>query len=117
MTPGPPGATSIVLTVAGTALAAGAAVTVTLHGCTMGVARAASDSETVQTTADPTASSPAVSCGAIGGAVWNVTFSIAAEDRVANKSAVKATFTFTPSAGGAGASAVTLNYPSGFFAT
>jgi len=65
----------------------------------------------------PIASSPAVSCGAIGGAVSNVTFSIAAEDRVAKKSAVKATFTFTPSAGGAGASAVTLNYPSGFFAT
>jgi hypothetical protein len=58
-----------VLTVAGTALAAGIAVTVTLEGCTMGVARAATDSVTVQTTTDPTSSSPAVSCGRVGGQV------------------------------------------------
>jgi hypothetical protein len=50
-------------------LDAGTAVTVTLEGCTLGVARAATDSMTVQTTADPTVSSPAVSCGRVGGQV------------------------------------------------
>ena len=85
-------------------------------GCTIGAARAATDSVTVQTSADPTASSPAQSCGVIGGAVTSVAFSIASGDRVAGKAGVEATFTFTPSAGGAGPSLVTLNYPSGFFA-
>jgi hypothetical protein len=117
MTPGMPGETSIVLDVSGVALAAGTAVTVTLVGCTLGIARAATASVTVQTSADPTASSPAESCGVIGGAVTTVALTIAAEDRVAGRGGVAATFTFTPSAGGAGPSTVTLNYPSGFFAT
>jgi hypothetical protein len=117
MAPGPPGATSIVLAVSGTALAAGTAVTVTLVGCTLGIARAATASVTVQTSADPTASSPAESCGVIGGAVTTVALIIAAADRVAGRVGVAVTFTFTPSAGGAGPSTVTLTYPSGFFAT
>jgi hypothetical protein len=118
LTPARPGALSIVLTVGGSApLAAGTAVTVTLVGCTIGGARAASDSVTVQTNTDPTASSPAVSCGRIGGKVTDVTFLVAAGDRAAAKTGVEATFTFTPSAGGAAPTSVTLNYPSGFFAT
>jgi hypothetical protein len=117
VTPGPPGATSIVLAVNGTALAAGAAVTVTLAGCTLGAARAPSDSVTLQTSADQLVSSPPASCGAIGGAVTLLSFSVAAADRVAGKSGVQATFSFTPSVGGAGPTSITLNYPSGFFAT
>jgi hypothetical protein len=118
LTPAQPGATSIALTVGGSApLAAGTAVTVTLVGCTMGPARAASDSITVQTDADTTPSSPPVSCGRIGGAVTNVTFNVQLADRVQAKAGVEATFTFTPSAGGDSPSSVTLNYPSGFFAT
>jgi hypothetical protein len=63
LTPAQPGNTSIVLKVGGSApLAAGAAVTVTLVGCAMGPARAASDSVTVQTNTDPAPSSPPVSC-------------------------------------------------------
>jgi hypothetical protein len=88
-----------------------------LVGCTMGVASAAADSVTVRTDTDPTVSSPAVSSGKIGGAVTGVTFNVAAGDRVAARAGVEATFTFTPSAGGGGPSDVTLNYPSGFFAT
>jgi hypothetical protein len=38
-------------------------------GCTIGAARAATDSVTVQTSTDPTASSPAVSSGVVGGSV------------------------------------------------
>jgi hypothetical protein len=38
-----------------------------------------------------------------------VTFNIADGDRVAAKTGVQATFTFTPSAGGAGPASVTLN--------
>jgi hypothetical protein len=52
----------------------------------------------------------------IGGAVTFVSFSVGASDRVAGKAGVAATFTFTPTAGGAGPAAVTLSYPSGFFA-
>jgi hypothetical protein len=118
LTPAQPGTTSIVLAATDSALAAGTAVTVTLVGCTMGAARATNDSSvTVRTDADPTVSSPAVSSGKIGGAVTAVTFDVAAGDRVAGRAGVEATFTFTPSAGGAGPSSVTLNYPSGFFAT
>jgi hypothetical protein len=118
LTPAQPGAFSIVLTVGGSApLAALNPVIVTLVGCTMGPARAASDSVTVQTNTDPTASSPPVSCGRIGGAVTGVSFDVADDDRVAAKAGVDATFTFAPSAGGAGPTSVTLNYPSGFFAT
>jgi hypothetical protein len=117
LTPAEPGATSIVLTVGGTApLAAGTAVTVTLVGCTMGPARAASNSVSVQTDNDPTPSSP-VSCFRISGAVTNVTFNVQLADRVEAKAGVDATFTFTPSAGGDSPSSVTLNYPLGFFAT
>ena len=36
-------------------------------------------------------------------------------DRVAGKAGAAATFTFTPTAGGAGPADVTLSYPSGFF--
>ena len=99
LTPAQPGATSIVLAASGTSLAAGIAVTITLSGCTIGVARAATDSITVQTNTDPTASSPAVSSGVIGGAVTTVSFNIAPGDRVAGKTGVQATFAFTPSAG------------------
>jgi hypothetical protein len=105
------------LAASGTSLAAGTAVTVTLAGCTIGVARPATDSVTVQTNTDLVNSSPAVSSGVIGGAVTSVSFFVAPGDRVAGKTGVQATFAFTPSAGGAGPSTVTLNYPAGFFAT
>jgi hypothetical protein len=49
--------------------------------------------------------------------VTDVTFDVGAGYRVAGMKAAKAQFTFTPTAGGVGPSNVTLNYPSGFFAT
>jgi hypothetical protein len=115
ITAGAPGATSIVMTTAGTALAASTAVTVTLTGLTMGAANSGGDI-TVKTSADPTASS-SVASGVIGSAVTNVTFNVAAVDRVAGKSGCVATFTFTPTSGGAGPATITLTYPSGFFVT
>jgi hypothetical protein len=69
---------------------------------------------TVQTSVDVIASVAAAS-GVIGGAVTSVTFSVAAGDRVAGNAGSAATFTFTPTAGGSGPSAVTLNCPEGFF--
>jgi hypothetical protein len=118
LTPGAPGVTSIILAATGSLMAALTAVTVTLVGCTMGVAMAAADSVTVRTDTDPIASSPALSSGAIGGAVTNVFFSIPGSDRVAGKTSAAATFSFTTTAGGALAagSTITLTYPSGFVA-
>jgi hypothetical protein len=113
LTPETPGVTSIVLSVTGTALSAATAVTVTLAGCTLGPARAAGD-VTVQTSADPIPSN-AVASGVIGGAVTSVSFGIAADEHVAGRTNVAATFSFTPSAGGASPISVTLNYPPGFF--
>jgi hypothetical protein len=117
MKPREPGESSIVLDVSGAELAAGTAVTVTLEGCTLGIARAATDSVTVETNADPIASSPAESCGVIGGAATAVTFTIAPANREPNYCCAATTFSFTPSSGGANPSTITLNYPSGFYLT
>jgi len=69
----------------------------------------------VQTSADIVTSN-SVASGVIGGTVTNISFSIANGDRAVKKRNAAATFSFTPSVGGAGPAAITLNYPSGFFA-
>jgi hypothetical protein len=58
-----------------------------------------------------------VSSGMIGGQVSFSQFSISVLDRLATFGNAKATFVFTPTAGGTGPSTITLNYPSLFFAT
>jgi hypothetical protein len=61
--------------------------------------------------------SASVVSGVIGGSVTIVSFAVSGVDRVAGKAGAAATFTFTPTAGGALSvgGRITLNYPSGFF--
>jgi len=107
------------MAVTGGTLAAATAVTVTLTGFTLGNGTIGGDI-TVQTSADPLASLPQSS-----GIIWNqgqsvlTFFTVALSDRVAGRTAAVATFSFTPTLGGALAadSLITLSYPAGFFAS
>jgi hypothetical protein len=93
-------------------------VTVSVTGMTLGDMPTSGDSVSVATSADELHSASSAASGVIGGAVSSVGFRVASADRVINKPGVAATFTFTTSAGGALAAggAITLSYPSGFFA-
>ena len=106
--------TSVVITTSGAAIAASPFI-ITLGGFVMGTATAGSAGITVQTSSDTVASS-VVHSGSIGGQVTSTSITINTYNRVMGKTGAAATFTFTPTAGGAGPAAVTLNYPSGFFA-
>ena len=112
---GAPGTSSIVMTTAGASFSASTAVTVTLSGFTLQSSPTAGGNVNVQTSADIVTSN-SVASGVIGDTVTNISFSIANGDRVVKKRNAAATFSFTPSVGGAGPAAITLNYPSGFFA-
>jgi len=98
-------------------LAASTAVNLVLEGIVIGTASAGGNI-TVQTSADPLASLPQAS-GVLGGRPLLSSFSIALSDRVAGRTAAVATFSFTPTVGGALATngSITLNYPAGFFAS
>jgi hypothetical protein len=107
----------IVISPATTGIAAATAFTITLSGLKMGTATAgASNGITVSTTLD-TIPSTGISSGAIVGVPTAVVFEIAEADRGARRTSVKVTLTFTTFAALAIDGKITLNYPSGFFAT
>jgi hypothetical protein len=109
--------TQIVISPATTGIDANTAFTITLSGITMGAATAGvSNGITVATTGDSTAST-GISSGAIVGIPTSVTFTIANADRGARRTSVKVTLAFTTFAALPISGKITLNYPSGFFAT
>jgi hypothetical protein len=91
-------------------------VTVTLRGCKLGIARAATDSVTVQTNTDPGASSPAVSCGVIISKVQNAVLELAAADKKAfQATTATTTVTFTTQTAIATSGIIIISLPSGYF--
>ena len=96
-----PTSTSIVITVSSGAVVASSSVTVTLSGLIMGVASGGSSSGIAVATSADVIVSVGVESGVIGGQVSSGTFVIGDTDRVAGKTNVAATFSFTTTAGGA----------------
>ncbi len=108
--------TSIKITIAGAAILADTTATITLAGLTLGAATAGSSTGiTVQTSGDAIASN-AVATGGINQATA-VAFTIGASDRKQGKTSVPVTLSFKTAAALPTNGKITLNYPSGYFAT
>jgi len=113
-----PGATSIVITTAVIGIAADTLFTITLSGLTMGVGNSGSTTGImVQTDTVGTIASAGFDSGAINTAVTNVGFVIAAAKRAPASAAAILTLSFTPTSEIQIGGKITVNYPSGFFAT
>lgn len=108
--------TSFVLTTAGVTISPGASVTLTISGLTMGGATSGSVGVYMQTSTD-TLPSVAIASGAISTRVTFVSMSISASDRIAIRSSVPVTIGFAATNPLPVGSSITLNYPSGFFAS
>jgi len=118
-TSAPPSLTAIVVTTATVGIAASANVIVTLTGLKLGPVTAGNSTGITLSTSSDLTPSVGLGSGAIGYQVMNALFFIAPSDRVAGKSGSSATFSFTPTVGGAltAGGNITLTYPSGFFAS
>jgi alpha-tubulin suppressor-like RCC1 family protein/serine/threonine protein kinase len=108
---------TVVLRLLSGSVVSGRLTTVTLSGLTMGLATAGSSTGiAVSSTTDP-AESNGIPSGPIGNMVLDVDFKMSATDRIASKSGVAVTLSFSVSVGGAldSSSTITFKYPSNFF--
>ena len=108
---------TITITLSGAAVIPDSACTFTMTGLTMGAAGVYASGTIDFATSDP--ESKSVAAGTIGGKVDSPTMTMPQTERYANKAGGAATISFTTSAGGLVpvGSTITLNFPSGYWAT